>query len=144
MQEKGYSPVFVVFTYAFMSRCWAGKAGCGLWEMTADALAGAVRGVVMVNLDKKMPTYISRFFAALLATIFIVTVGKFVRPYPIGIMNEINYMILPMAAGAMLVEGLYTCREQPGRKKFYTSIAVSLSLALGAFIGVIITGVRYA
>lgn len=142
MSEKNYSKRFIVFTYMFMSFCWAGKNGCTVKEMVADAFAGAVRGIVMVLLDDMMPTYFSRYLAAMAGGMFLILVGRFLYNFPSGPL-VINNMILPMAAGAMLIDGVFRGSETSGRKKIATALVISACLARGILTAELFGAVLY-
>ena len=133
----------IVLTYCIMSFCWAGKNLLTLTDMTICAFSGIIRGVVAVSLKKtKIPDFICRGVAALMAALAIIEIYFATGWVDSDAMTVIGSMIPPLAAGAMLVEGMCTARHLSGKQKIRNAILISISLAAGVYIAVAITKIR--
>ncbi|MEG1782396.1 MAG: threonine/serine exporter family protein [Oscillospiraceae bacterium] len=144
MDRTKYPQWFLVATYTLMGFCWGGKAGVSGVEMIVCAIACFIQGLIVTGFEKmKLPTYICRFCGVLFAGVVILYIGRYVE-YPSGVMTLFVAMILPVAAGAMLVEGMYTSHTPQGKKKMLTATLCSLALGLAIFIALKIMEVPYA
>ncbi len=141
MDKTKYSNFIMVITYTFMAYCWAGKNLLPHGDMLITAFSGLILGVVTVYTEKlfSLPTYICRGIGAFFASLVIIEIYFFTGWAQNRPMTIIASMIPPVAAGAMLVEGLCTSHTQPGRKKIINAVLVSLFLALGVYRAILIT-----
>ena len=144
MDKTKHPDWLIVLTYVIMSFCWAGKNLLSLNDMLVCAASGLFLGAVTVRVEKtNMPVYICRSAGALCAAVFIILVYKNTTLISSGAMTVIGSMIPPVAAGAMLIEGLCTSGSTAGGKKMLNAILVSVFLAVAVFIAMKLTGVAY-
>ena len=144
MDKTKHPDLLLIATYTFMGFCWAGKAGTTFTEMIVCAVACLAQGIVVVMLENKgPPTYIGRFFAVIAATLIIISAEKYFSLCPSGIFTLFIAMVLPVAAGAMLVEGMYIYPSSDGKHKIKTALMCSSVLGARVFICLKIMGVAY-
>ena len=144
MDKTQHPRWLLIATYTAMGFCWGGKAGVSFIEMLVCAVACFAQGLIVTGLEKiKWPTYVARFFGVLTAGLMILFLGRYIE-YPHGIMTLFVAMILPVAAGAMLVEGMYTSHTSEGKKKMFIATLCSLSLGLAIFLAIELLGVPNA
>ncbi len=145
MDKTKHPDRLIVMTYTLMALCWAGKNLLSLQDMAICAVSGVILGVITVMAEKtKLPTYICRAAGAMFAALFIIAVYHNTSFISSDAMTVIGSMIPPVAAGAMLIEGLCTSGTAAGRKKILTSLLVSVFLAVAVFIAMKLTGVTNA
>ncbi|MBR5521205.1 MAG: threonine/serine exporter family protein [Oscillospiraceae bacterium] len=143
MDKTKHPDWLIIATYGIMAFARAGKDLLTFPDMVISGIAGILLGYVIVKIEKlNQPVYICRgagaFFAALLIIEICFRTG-FVNS---EVIDVIAAMIPPAAAGAMLIEGMCTFRNISGRKKVMNAVLVSIFLALGVFMALIITKIR--
>ena len=144
MDKTEHPDWIIILTYTLMGFCWGGKAGLNIVEMAVCGISCLLQGVVVVALEKtKLPVYVCRFFGVLAAGTAILAINLAVE-YPHGFESLFVAMILPVAAGAMLVEGMYTSHTSAGKKKMIIAVLCSLALGLAIFLSMSFMGVEYA
>ncbi len=127
-----------------MGFCRAGKAGITFTEKIVCAVTCLAQGIVVVMPENKgHPTYIGRFFAVIAATLIIISAKKYFSLCPDGIFTLFIAMVLPVATGAMPVEGMYIYPSSDGKHKIKTALMCSLVLGARVFICLKIMGVAY-
>lgn len=143
MDKTHHPDIVIILTYGIMAFCWAGKNMLSLADMSVCGASGLLLGAVTVAFEKtKLPTYICRGFGALSAALLIIEVHCFTGWVDSDAITVIASMIPPVAAGAMLVEGICTSASSSGRKKIVTAVLVSIFLAIAVFTAIMITDRR--
>ncbi len=144
MDKTKYSNVIIIFTYAAMAFCWAGKGLLPLRDMSICGLSGIILGVVTVFVEKsfKLPTYICRGIGAYAAALLIIEICCFTGWAHTDAMTIISSMIPPVAAGAMLIEGMCTASTKGGKTKIINAVLISVFLAVGVYCAVLIANLR--
>ena len=140
MDKTKHPDWLLILTYCIMSFCWAGKNLLAIPDMLICAFSGIIRGAVTIYVNKTpIPDFISRGIGAFFAALAIIAVVCGTAFATTDAMTIIGSMIPPLAAGAMLVEGLCTARHLSGKQKIRNAILISISLATGVFLAVTIT-----
>ncbi|MEG2929179.1 MAG: threonine/serine exporter family protein [Oscillospiraceae bacterium] len=132
-----HSDLTIVFTYIVMGIAWAGKAGLTFNEMLIAGFSCTFLGLVIITLERlKTPTYIARFFGALLAAFVIMTLNSKFH-FTTQCASLMLAMVMPVATGMMVVDGLYTFikgKKKGGMQKMVTGILCSVALGTAVFI----------
>ncbi|MBQ8604316.1 MAG: threonine/serine exporter family protein [Oscillospiraceae bacterium] len=143
MDKTRHPDWLLVLTYAVMAFSRAGRDFLSFNDMLICGFSGVVLGIVVVMAEKlKLPVYICRGMGAFFASLVIIEICFFTGWADSSVMTVIASMIPPVAAGAMLVEGLSTSHRQSGRKKIINAILISVFLALAVFLAVAFTKFR--
>ncbi len=144
MDKTKHSDVIFIITYALMAFCWAGKNLLPVGDMVICGLSGVILGVVTVFCEKlfKLPTYICRGIGVFAAALLIIEIYFFTGWVQTDAITIIASMVPPVAAGAMLIEGMCTAKNKSGVNKIITAILVSIFIALGITAALAITRLR--
>ena len=140
MDSTQHPKWLLVATYSVMGFAWAGKSGLTFPEMIIDAMACLILGVIVVFFEaKKIPTYLARFIGVIISCSFIALLSDvltfFDPPFIVA-----STAVLPVAAGAMLVEGLCMLNTKAGKAKIKGALMCSAALGFGVYIVSITVG----
>ena len=136
----------VISAYAFMGFSWAAKINKSFTEMLISAFACACQGIVIILIEKIITskyTYISRFFGAMCSSALVILIYRYIFTGHGSGLNLAGYVVLPSAAGAMVVEGLATTNHKIGFHRLITALLCSSCVAGGVFASMVLLGEKY-
>ena len=146
MDKVNHPAWLVISAYALMGFSWAAKINKSFTEMLIAALACAFQGVVIIIIERILTskyTYISRFFGSMCSSALIILIYRYIFQGHGSGLNLAGYVVLPSAAGAMLVEGLATTNHKVGFWRMITALLCSSCVAGGVFASMVLLGVKY-
>lgn len=136
--STNYTKLLIIFTYAFTGLCGAGLQKVSLLGMAFIFCACVVQGLVMTN-NESWHLYLRRLTGSLLPALTIILFYRFL-PFVETPYQLMSAMIMPIASGTTLVEGLCHTGSSSGRKMILDAILVALCLEIGAFLAITLGG----
>ena len=133
---NGYPDGLMVSVYALMGFCSAGAFRLSLKGMALITAACVIQGIVMVlNGKAGMHLYLRRLTGSFFAMLAMLILRKYM-PVDDTLRQLTNSIILPVAGGTLIVEGLCHAHKPSGRKQLLDGVMVAFCLAAGAFLAI--------
>ncbi len=133
---NGYPDAVLVLAYVFTGFCSAGAFHLSLKGMALVTAVCVLQAVFMVLSGKaKMHLYLRRMLGAFIPVLAVMILRQYVMPED-TLRQLISSIVLPIASGTTVVEGLCHAHKPAGRKMVLEGFIIALCLAAGAFLAV--------
>lgn len=141
MDNSKYSSTIKIITYATLGFCWAGKFLLPIKDMVFVGFVCLLLGISVECAENlKAPVYVSRPIGIFIATLAIIA-GDNLLSLSSDNTQIIVATILPVATGAMLIDGIYhyiNVNKNIGKKKIITSIYTAIGFSISVSLALII------
>ena len=134
-----FSLLIIYFGFAF---CWAAKNLLPINDVLICGACGVVLGIVVILCQKiNLPEYLCRGIGVFAAAMAIVTADEFIFPASTNAVTIVKSVFLPVASGAMFMDGVFMGPMQAGKTKAFVGSMSSLCLTIAIIITIQITGI---
>lgn len=145
MDKTRYNDFTLLIIYFLFALCWAAKNMLPAGDILICACCGVVLGIGVILCQKiKLPEYLCRGIGVFAAAMAVVAVDSFVFSASTNAVTVIKSVFLPVASGAMFMDGLFMIPSQTGKSKAFAGAMSSLCLTVGILITIQITGIDSA
>ncbi len=145
MDKTKYSDFTLLIIYFLFALCWAAKNLLPVSDMLICGVCGVVLGIGVILFQKiKLPEYLCRGIGVFAAAIAIVAVDRFIFPASTNAVTVIKCVFLPVASGAMFMDGVFVGPTQIGKTKAFVGSMSSLCLTIAILATISLTGIDSA
>ena len=142
MDKTRYNDFTLLIIYFLFALCWAAKNMLPAGDILICACCGVVLGIGVILCQKiKLPEYLCRGIGVFAAAMAVVAVDSFVFSASTNAVTVIKSVFLPVASGAMFMDGLFMIPSQTGKSKAFVGAMSSLCLTVGILLTIRITGI---
>ena len=142
MDKTRYNDFTLLIIYFLFALCWAAKNMLPARDIIICACCGVVLGIGVILCQKiKLPEYLCRGIGVFAAAMAVVAVDSFVFSASTNAVTVIKSVFLPVASGAMFMDGLFMIPSQTGKSKAFVGAMSSLCLTVGILLTIRITGI---
>lgn len=142
MDKTKYSDFKLLIIYFLFAFCWAAKNLLPLRDMVICGTCSVVLGIGVILCQKiKLPEYLCRGIGVFAAAMAIVAVDSFIFPTSTNAITVIKNVFLPVASGAMFMDGLFAGLTQVGKTKAFVGAMSSLCLTIAILAAIRLTGI---
>lgn len=142
MDKTKYSDFTLLIIYFLFAFCWAAKNLLPVGDMLICGVCGIVLGIGVILCQKiKLPEYLCRGIGVFAAAMAIVAVDKFVFSASTNAVTVIKNVFLPVASGAMFMDGVFVGPTPIGKTKAFVGSMSSLCLTIAILLTISLTGI---
>ena len=142
MDKTKYNDVALLIIYFLFALCWAAKNLLPVSDMLICGGCGVVLGIGVILCQKmKLPEYLCRGIGVFAAAMAIVAVDRFVFAASTNAVTVIKNVFLPVASGAMFMDGLLVGPTPIGKTKAFVGSMSSFFLTVAILLTISITGI---
>ena len=142
MDKTKYNDFTILIIYFLFAFCWAAKNLLPVGDMLICGVCGIVLGIGVTLCQKiKLPEYLCRGIGVFAAAMAIVAVDKFVFSASTNAITIIKNVFLPVASGAMFMDGVFVGPTPIGKTKAFVGSMSSFFLTISILLTVSITGI---
>jgi len=142
MDKTKYNDFSLLIIYFLFAFCWASKNMLPMKDVLICSTCGIVLGIGVILCQKiKLPEYLCRGIGVFAAAMAIVAADRFIIPASTNAVTIIKSVFLPVASGAMFMDGLFMGPVNTGRTKAFVGAMSSLCLTIAILITIRITGI---
>ena len=142
MDKTKYNDFTLLIVYFLFALCWAAKNLLPVSDMLICGVCGVVLGIGVILCQKiKLPEYLCRGIGVFMAAMAIVAVDKFIFPAATNAVTVIKCVFLPVASGAMFMDGVFVGPTQIGKTKAFVGSMSSFCLTAAILLAVSLTGI---
>lgn len=145
MDKTKYNDFTMLIIYFLFAFCWAAKNLLPVSDMLICGICGIVLGVGVILCQKmKLPEYLCRGIGVFMAAMAIVAVDRFIFPASSNAVTVIKCVFLPVASGAMFMDGVFVGPTPIGKTKSFVGAMSSFCLTIAILVTINITGIDSA
>lgn len=145
MDKTKYNDYTLLIIYFLFAFCWATKNLLPLNDIFICGVCGVVLGIGVILCQKiKLPEYLCRGIGVFAAAMTIVAVDRFLLPASTNAITIIKSVFLPVASGAMFMDGVFVGPTPTGKTKAFVGAMSSFCLTIGILLTIWITGIDSA
>jgi|GEM_PF-2909244 len=145
MDKTKYNDFSLLVIYFLFALCWAAKNMLPASDMLICACCGVVLGIGVILCQKiKLPEYLCRGIGVFAAAMAVVAVDRFVFAASTNAVTVIKSVFLPVASGAMFMDGLFMIPSETGKTKAFVGAMSSFCLTIGILLTILLTGIDSA
>ena len=145
MDKTKYNDFTMLIIYFLFAFCWAAKNLLPVGDMLICGVCGIVLGIGVILCQKlKMPEYLCRGIGVFMAAMAIVAVDRFIFPASSNAVTVIKCVFLPVASGAMFMDGVFVGPTPIGKTKAFVGAMSSFCLTIAILLTINITGIDSA
>ncbi len=142
MDKTKYNELSLLIIYFGFAFCWAAKNLLPINDVLICGACGVVLGIGVILCQKiKLPEYLCRGIGVFAAAMAIVAADKFIFSASTNAVTIIKSVFLPVASGAMFMDGLFMGPMKKGKTKAFVGAMSSLCLTIAILITIRITGI---
>ena len=142
MDKTKYNDFILLIIYFFFAFCWAAKNLLPLNDIFICGVCGVVLGIGVILCQKiKLPEYLCRGIGVFAAAIAIVAADRFIFPASTNAVTIIKCVYLPVASGAMFMDGVFVGPTQIGKTKAFVGAMSSFCLTVAILFAIGLTGI---
>ena len=142
MDKTKYNDFTILIVYFLFAFCWAAKNLLPVSDMLICGVCGVVLGIGVTLCQKiKLPEYLCRGIGVFAAAMAIVAVDKFVFSASTNAVTVIKNVFLPVASGAMFMDGLFVGPTKIGKTKAFVGAMSSFCLTVAILLTISLTGI---
>ena len=142
MDKTKYNDFSLLIIYFLFALCWAAKNLLPVTDALVCGICGVVLGIGVILCQKiKLPEYLCRGFGVFAAAMAIVAVDRFIFPASTNAVKIIKNVFLPVASGAMFMDGVLVGPTPIGKSKAFVGAMSSFCLTIGILLTIQITGI---
>ena len=145
MDKTKYNDFTLLIIYFLFAFCWAAKNMLPVSDMLICAFCGVVLGIGVILCQKiKLPEYLCRGIGVFAAAMAVVAVDRFVFTASTNAVTVIKSVFLPVASGAMFMDGLFMLPSETGKSKAFVGTMSSFCLTIAIILTILLTGIDSA
>jgi len=142
MDKTKYNELSLLIIYFGFAFCWAAKNLLPINDVLICSACGVVLGIGVILCQKiNLPEYLCRGIGVFAAAMAIVATDRFVFSASTNAVTIIKSVFLPVASGAMFMDGLLMGPMQTGKTKAFVGAMSSFCLTIAILITIRITGI---
>ena len=142
MDKTKYNDFTLLVIYFLFALCWAAKNLLPVSDMFICGVCGIVLGIGVILCQKiKLPEYLCRGIGVFAAAMAIVAVDRLIFPASTNAITIIKNVFLPVASGAMFMDGLFVGPTPIGKTKAFVGSMSSLCLTIAILATISLTGI---
>ncbi len=145
MDKTKYNDLTLLIIYFLFALCWAAKNMLPISDMLICGVCGVVLGIGVILCQKiKLPEYLCRGIGVFAAAMAVVAVDRFIFPAQTNAVTVIKSVFLPVASGAMFMDGVFIGPTQTGKTKAFVGAMSSFCLTVAILLTIRLTGIDSA
>ena len=145
MDKTKYNDFTLLIIYFLFAFFWAAKNMLPVSDMLICAFCGVVLGIGVILCQKiKLPEYLCRGIGVFAAAMAVVAVDRFVFTASTNAVTVIKSVFLPVASGAMFMDGLFMLPSETGKSKAFVGTMSSFCLTIAIILTILLTGIDSA
>ena len=142
MDKTKYNDFSLLIIYFLFALCWAAKNLLPVTDALVCGTCGVALGIGVILCQKiKLPEYLCRGFGVFAAAMAIVAVDRFIFPASTNAVTIIKNVFLPVASGAMFMDGVLVGPTPIGKSKAFVGAMSSFCLTIGILLTIQITSI---
>ena len=142
MDKTKYNDFSLLIIYFLFAFCWAAKNMLPVSDILICGACGVVLGIGVIFCQKiKLPEYLCRCIGVFAAAMAIVAIDRFVFSASTNAVTIIKCVFLPVASGAMFMDGLFLSPTPTGKSKLFVGSMSSFCLTISILLTIFITGI---
>ena len=142
MDKTKYNEVALLIIYFLFALCWAAKNLLPAGDTLICGVCGIVLGIGVILCQKiKLPEYLCRGIGVFLAALAIIVTDRFIFPVATNAVTVIKSVFLPVASGAMFMDGVFIGPTPTGKYKAFVGAMSSFCLTVAILFAVRLTGI---
>lgn len=142
MDKTKYNELSLLIIYFGFAFCWAAKNLLPVNDVLICGTCGVVLGIVVILCQKiKLPEYLCRGIGVFAAAMAIVATDKFIFSASTNAVTVIKSVFLPVASGAMFMDGMFMGPMRKGKNKAFVGGMSSLCLTIAILLTIHLTGI---
>ena len=142
MDKTKYNNVSLLIIYFLFAFCWAAKNMLPACDMLICGVCGVALGTGVILCQKiKLPEYLCRGIGVFAAAMAVVAVDRFIFPASTNAVTIIKSVYLPVASGAMVMDGVFMGITSTGKSKAFVGTMSSLCLTIAILLTIGFTGI---
>ena len=145
MDKTKYNDFTLLIIYFLFAFCWAAKNLLPVSDVIVCGACGVVLGTGVILCQKmNLPEYLCRGIGVFAAAMAVVAADVFIIPASTNAVTIIKSVFLPVASGAMFMDGVFMGNTPTGKSKAFVGSMSSLCLTAAILLAVRITGIDSA
>lgn len=145
MDKTKYNDFTLLIIYFLFALCWAAKNLLPINDVFICGVCGVALGIGVILCQKmKLPEYLCRGIGVFAAAMAVVAVDRFAFPALTNAVTVIKSVFLPVASGAMFMDGMFIGPTKTGKTKAFVGAMSSFCLTVAILLTIRFTGIDSA